>query len=347
MNHEVERRDVVVIGGGQAGLAAGYYLGRAKADFVILDAEFAPGGAWRHYWDSLHLFSPAEYSTLPGWWMPRQEGHPYPTRDHAVEYLAAYEKRYELPIRRSVTVHGVRSGGERFLVGTDTGDLAARVVVSATGGWRSPHTPALPGDFGGIQVHTAGYRGPEAFAGLRVLVVGGGNSAAQILADVSTVADTTWATLRPPRFLPDDVDGRDLFEVATRAQREPGAAGVRDLGDIVMVPSVKDARDRGVLTAVPMFDRLTPDGVAWNDGGTAAADAIIWCTGFRPSLGHLAPLGILGTDGRIAVEGTRALAEPRLHLLGYGDWTGAASATIIGAARTAKAAVAEILRTPA
>ncbi|MEV0649608.1 ArsO family NAD(P)H-dependent flavin-containing monooxygenase [Phytomonospora sp. NPDC050363] len=340
-----EHHDVVVIGGGQAGLAAGYYLRRAKADYVILDAGTAPGGAWRHYWDSLHLFSPAEFSTLPGWWMPQQEGHPFPTRDHVVDYLAAYEKRYELPIRRPVTVHSVHRDGEHSLVRTDTGDHRARTVISATGTWRSPHTPDVPGRdlFRGRRLHTADYRNPDDFTGQHVVIVGGGNSAAQILAEISTVATTTWTTLRPPRFLPDHIDGRDLFHVATHAAANPGAPGVGDLGDIVMVPSVKEARERGVLVARPMFDRVTETGIAWDNGETLDVDAIIWATGFRAHLDHLAPLGLTGEDGRIAVDGTRAVEEPRLHLLGFGNWTGPASATIIGAARSAKAAIAQLV----
>ena len=338
-----ERHDVVVIGGGQAGLAAGYHLRRAKADFLILDAAPSPGGAWQHYWDALTLFSPAEYSTLPGWWMPKQAGHPFPTRDHVVDYLAAYEKRYELPIRRPVTVTAVLPGSGHLVVAADTGTIEAKAVISATGTWRSPYVPAIPGRdaYTGRLLHTVDYRSPAEFAGLHVIVVGGGNSAAQILADVSTTAETTWATLREPRFLPDDVDGRALFDISTRARTDPDATGVRDLGDIVMTPAVKAARDRGVLTARPMFDRLARTGAAWDDGDTVDADAVIWATGFHSHLPHLAAYA--GPDGRIPLHGNRAAAEPRLHLLGYGDWTGHASATIIGAARTAKQVVAEAL----
>jgi putative flavoprotein involved in K+ transport len=181
-----------------------------------------------------------------------------------------------------------------------------------------------------------------------VLVVGGGNSAAQILAEVSTVAETTWATLRAPRLLPDEVDGRVLFDVASRRQAALAAGrsdngGVAALGDIVMVPSVRAARDRGVLVARPMFTRLVADGVEWPDSTVGTFDSIIWCTGFRPDLGHLTPLGLSTVDGVPMTVGTRSVDEPRLHLLGYGDWTGTASATIIGAARTAKASVAELV----
>ncbi|MEV0584386.1 ArsO family NAD(P)H-dependent flavin-containing monooxygenase [Nonomuraea sp. NPDC050310] len=331
--------DVVVIGGGQAGLAAGYYLRRAKADFVILDAQDAPGGAWQHAWPSLRLFSPAQYSSLPGRMMPAPPGGGYPSAADTVAYLTGYEQRYDLPVIRPARVEAVRRDGDRLRVESPAGVWRARTVISATGTWSRPYVPHYPGlrDFRGDQIHTAGYRGPERFAGQRVVVVGGANSGAQILAEVSTVADTTWVTLRPPRLLPDELDGRALFELATSRLR--GAAG-GDLGDIVAVPPVREARERGVLKAQPMFARLTPSGVAWADGSHLECDAIIWCTGFRPALGHLSPLRLRTAGGHIPVHGTRAVGEPRLHLLGYGDWTGAASATLIGAARTARDTVA-------
>ncbi|WP_019854389.1 ArsO family NAD(P)H-dependent flavin-containing monooxygenase [Actinopolyspora mortivallis] len=344
--------DVVVIGGGQAGLAAGYFLRRAGWDFVILDAQSEPGGAWRHMWPSLRLFSPAEHSPLPGWPMPRQPGLDYPTRAHVVDYLTRYERRYALPVHRPVHVEGVRRDDTRSLVvSTDRGTWRARVVISATGTWRAPHIPSYPGqdEFTGRQLHTVSYRGPDQFRGDRVVVVGGGNSAAQILAEVSAVAETLWVTRRPPRFMPDDVDGRVLFDVATRreAARRRGTedtGGVAALGDIVMTPSVLEARTRGALHAHPMFTRLTRDTVVWSDGTEHPAETVLWCTGFRPALRHLRPLGLRRRDGTIPTEGTRSVQEPRLYLLGYGDWTGHASATLIGAGRTAKTTVTDITR---
>jgi cation diffusion facilitator CzcD-associated flavoprotein CzcO len=336
--------DVVVVGGGQAGLAAGYYLRRAGLDYVILDAQPHPGGAWRHGWESLRLFSPAEYSPLPGWGMPRQEGEEFPTAGHVVDYLRAYEQRYDLPVRRPVRVQEVRRDGERLAVRTDAGTWSARYVVSATGTWECPYVPDIPGDeeFAGRQLHTVDYCSPEEFRGQRVVVVGGGNSGAQILAEVSRVAAATWVTLRPARLMPDDVDGRVLFGVATRQAAGAAGGGVSELGDIVMVPSVREARDRGVLRPRPMFARLTERGVRWADGVEEPCDAVIWCTGFRPNLTHLAPLLPGWRQGQATVEGTRSVDEPRLYLLGYGDWTGPASATLVGAGRTAKATVADI-----
>ncbi|MEU3460742.1 ArsO family NAD(P)H-dependent flavin-containing monooxygenase [Streptomyces sp. NPDC006733] len=340
---------VVVIGGGQAGLAAGYHLRRLGIEFVILDAQAAPGGAWQHAWDSLHLFSPATFSSLPGRPMPHQSGEVYPDAQHVVGYLTDYEKRYELPVIRPVQVHSVHPAVAGLRVETDTGTWHAQAVISATGTWWRPFLPAVPGRdvFRGRQLHTVDYRSPQDFSGQRVIVVGGGNSGAQIAADLAEHADLTWATARPPRYLADDIDGRALFDAATARRRalETGGAdtgGVAGLGDIVAVPPVRAARDAGLLQAMPMFTRLTEAGPIWPDGSRTPAAAIIWATGFRPTLAHLAPLRLRDRDGRVPTVGTRAIDEPRLHLLGYGDWTGPASATLIGVGRPARDAARDL-----
>ena len=348
--------EVVVIGGGQAGLATGFYLRRAGLtpgqDFVILDAADRPGGAWPRMWDGLRLFSPSSFSSLPGWMMPPWNDAElgYPPRSHVVDYLTRYEERYQLRVLRPCRAHqvGRDDTSDRLLVNTEQGDFAARAVVSATGIWDRPFWPTYPGaqEFTGRQLHAAQYRTPGDLEGQRVVVVGGGNSAAQILAEVSTVAQTTWVTSRPPRFLPDDIDGRVLFATArARIQAlEEGREhlGVAGLGDIVMVASVRDARDRGLLVAQPMFERLTNTGVAWPDGTERAVDAVIWCTGFRPALRHLRELRLRAENGHVVVggpSGTQAVDEPRLFLVGYGDWTGPASATLAGVGPSVKATV--------
>jgi putative flavoprotein involved in K+ transport len=355
--------DVVVIGAGQAGLAVAYHLRRAgfvgHRDVVVLDANERPGGAWQHLWPSMRLFSPPAFSSLPGWMMPAADTD-YPPASHVVDYLARYEQRYDLPVLHGHRVTSVTRMDDDpaglLLVDAAArtpGDAApswhARTVVSATGTWGRPFVPRYPGidTFTGEQLHSCDYRGPQPYAGRRVVVVGGGNTAAQLLAEISLVAQTTWVTLRPPRFLPDVVDGRVLFDVATArrraldaGERDPG--GVAGLGDVVMVGSVRDARDRGVLEAEAMFERLTPTGIEWGDGSRQEADVILWCTGFRPDLPHLAPLGLRRDGTHPATTGTRAVDEPRLHLVGYGDWTGPASATLIGVGRTAREAVREI-----
>jgi len=338
--------DVLVIGGGQAGLAAGYFLRRTDLAFEIWDDGDAPGGAWPRAWDSLTLFSPAGHSSLPGWPMPSPPDGGYPPRDAVVAYLAAYEARYSLPVRRPRRVVAVRAEADGLVVEADGIEAHARHVISATGTWAAPFIPEVPGRalFRGVQLHSAHYRRPEAFAGQSVLIVGGGNSGAQILAEVSRhAARCTWVTERDPIFLPDDVDGRVLFERATarwQAQREgkPPPQQLGGLGNIVAVPPVREARARGVLVARPAFARLDAHSAIWPDGARIPADAIIWCTGFRPALAHLAPLGVLEADGQVKVDANgRSLREPRLWLLGYGDWTGMASATLAGVTRAARA----------
>jgi cation diffusion facilitator CzcD-associated flavoprotein CzcO len=339
--------DVVVIGGGQAGLALGFYLRRTQLTYAILDAQPQPGGAWLHTWRSLRLFSPARFSSLPGRVM---EGGPdyYPTRDEALTYLRRYEEHYRIPVERPVRVTAVRREGEEVVVEGLDRTWRARAVVSATGTWEAPFVPAFPGreDFEGVQVHSGGYSTPDAFAGSRVLVVGGGNSGAQIQAELSRVAVSTWVTRKGPRFLPDHVDGRYLFDEATarwRTQQEGAGATERpSLGDIVMVPEVREARARGALANVRTFERMTRRGVVWPDGREEPVDAVVWATGFGAALSHLRPLGVLDAGGRVRVQRNRALAEPSLWLVGYGNWTGFASATLIAVGRTARTVVLEI-----
>ncbi|SDR98209.1 putative flavoprotein involved in K+ transport [Brevibacterium sandarakinum] len=343
--------DVVVVGGGQSGLAVGYYLRRAGLSFVILDKQHQPGGAWQHVWPSLRLFSPAQYSSLPGRLMPPTNGG-NPDAGHVIDYLADYEKRYGLPVERPVEVMHVLPSRTGFKVLTDSSEWEASAVVNATGTWSQPFWPRVPGQetFHGIQIHSAAYRGPEQFDSQSVLVVGGANSGAQIAADLVDSAKVTWCLRGEAHYLPDDVDGRELFRVATRqvqakAAGEADPGGVANLGDIVVVPPVKDARDAGLLVASPMFNRFLPDAVAWPDESRRHIDSVIWCTGFRPALRHLRDLDLRERDGTITLTGTTATHCPGLYFVGYGDWTGPGSATLIGVGATAKATVAAIADT--
>ena len=250
-------------------------------------------------------------------------------------------------MRRPVRVATVRRSQSGFVVHTNAGTWQARAVVCATGSWSSPFVPTYPGQagFGGIQLHSAQYLEAAPFAGQRLLVVGGANSGAQVLAEVSRVAYTTWVTEKEPRFLPDDVDGRVLFTQATQryhALASEAPAPPPTLGDVVMVDSVKEARGRGVLRSVRPFTRFTRTGVVWADGREQAVDAVIWCTGFRPALSFLADLGVVQPDERVATVGAQATKLPGLWLVGYGSWTGFASATLIGVGRSARTTVDEI-----
>ena len=340
--------DVIIVGGGQAALSMAYFLRRTQRSYLILDIEDGAGGAWRHAWKSLHLFSPASWSSLAGWPMP-SVGDRYPTQDDVTQYLQRYEERYALPVQRPVWVSGIERAGAGFRVISKNETWSCDAVVSATGNWRNPFTPCFPGQdlFAGVQLHSANYVDAAPFAGKRVLVVGGGNSGAQILAEVSKLAKTIWVTQNPPAFLPDDVDGRVLFERATARWKAQQEGRVLDqspggLGDIVMIPSVLDARKRGVLHAREPFDSFTAEGVVWPDGTSSAIDAVIWCTGFNPALGNLAGLGVLEPDGRVKMNGTGSFKAPGLWLVGYGEWTGMASATLIGVMRSARSTAQEI-----
>ncbi|MCR6478085.1 ArsO family NAD(P)H-dependent flavin-containing monooxygenase [Variovorax sp. ZS18.2.2] len=340
--------DVIIIGGGQAALSVAYFLRRAQRSFLMLDAEEAGGGAWQHGWDSLRLFSPATWSSIAGWPMPNA-GTSYPGRDHVVSYLRDYEKRYALPIERPVLVSSVTRAEQGFEVRAGNRTWTTRTIVSATGTWRKPFVPDYPGiaNFSGRQLHSAHYLSPGEFRGQQVMVVGGGNSGAQILAEVSlSAAETVWVTQDEPTFLPDDVDGRVLFERATaRWHALQEGRSLDDLpggfGDIVMVPPVVDARTRGVLSSVRPFERMTEDGGVWSGGVARSFDAVIWCTGFRAALDHLVPLDIV-EDGKVAVRGTQSCDVPGVWLVGYGEWTGPASATLIGVMRTARSTVNEL-----
>lgn len=340
--------DVVIIGGGQAALSTAYFLKRKKVSFIILDNQQHAGGAWLHAWESLRLFSPNTWSSLSGWMMPTT-ADTYPTRDEVIAYLTAYEQRYQFPVIRPVQVDHLEQ--QRGYLDVYAGDRywRAKAVVSATGTWGQPYIPKYQGveHFEGLQSHSADYVNAEPFKNKRVLVVGGGNSGAQILAEVSKVAETTWVTMTPPQFLADDVDGRVLFLRATerlKAQLEGRSIDqpVGGLGDIVMIDTVKEARARGVLHSRAPFVSFQQSGVIWSDGSYQQVDAVIWCTGFKPALNHLKSLDLVEPNQTVAVENGRSMKVPNLWLVGYGEWTGMASATLIGVSRTARQTADEI-----
>ncbi|MEM9831288.1 MAG: ArsO family NAD(P)H-dependent flavin-containing monooxygenase [Bacteroidota bacterium] len=340
-------KDVIVIGGGQSALAVGYYLRKTNLDYVVLDQQKRTGGNWLHYWESLRLFSPAQWSSLPGVLMPGGSDY-YPSRDDTIRYLEAYETWYQLPIERSVTVETVRQREGKFVLATSRGEYRSRAIISATGSFQKPYIPPFPGqaNFQGSTIHSADYRTSEPFQDKRVLVVGEGNSGAQILAEVSQVAQaTTWVTLNEPQFLPDEVTGRDLFDYASaayQARKQGKTYTPPSLGNIVMVPSVRQARQRGVYQAVRPFVEFTSLGVRCSDGREETVDAVIFCTGFHPALDHLNSLGIVESNGKVATQGTKAEKVDGLWLVGYGSWTGFASATLIGVGRSAKQTASEV-----
>ncbi|WP_290868686.1 NAD(P)-binding domain-containing protein [Hamadaea sp.] len=347
--------DTVVIGAGQAGLSSAYFLRHfGLTDFVVLDANATPGGAWRHRSPTLSMAEVHGIFDLPAFPFDSADRRGTDSAADAVSaYFAAYEQRLSFPVVRPVTVRSVQRDGDRLVVrGSEKAtEWSARAVINATGTWTRPHWPYYPGasDFQGRQLHYSDYRGPQEFAGRRVVVVGGGNSAVHALSDLAGVAaQTIWVTRRPPVFrdgeFTADTGRAVVAEVDARVRAGLPPQSVVSVTGLGYTSVVRTALAKGALHRLPMFARITANGVEWADGTTTEADVILWCTGFRAALDHLAPLKLREPGGGIRMDGTRVLAEPRLHLVGYGP-----SASTVGANRAGREAarqIRDLLRTP-
>jgi thioredoxin reductase len=346
--------DVVVIGAGQAGLSSAYHLRQRglapNRGFVVLDKSPIAGGAWQFRWPSLTLSTVNRIHDLPGMRFADAVDTAVTevqAADAVPRYFAAYERTFELPVYRPVTVTVVCDRGERFVIETDRSEVSARGIINATGTWESPYVPVYPGAnrFRGRQLHTKDYRTAAEFLGKHVLVVGGGISAIQLLDEISRVTTTTWVTRRPPEFRTgpfDEAAGRAAVAIVEdRVRRGLPPTSVVSVTGLPVTPAIEAMRARGVLERLPMFSEITEDGVRWADGASLRTDVILWCTGFRSSLDHLAPLLLREPDGGIVMTGrlaTQVAKQPRVHLVGYGP-----SASTIGANRAGAAAAAELL----
>lgn len=378
--------EIVVIGAGQAGLSVGYHLRRLGltpgTDFLIVDHSPGPGGAWQFRWPSLTLSTVNRVHDLPG--MSFTETLPpgsdsVPAATAVPHYFELYEKRFDLRVRRPVSVrvvcdrattatcpgtlvdgllHVETVVGENLsaaevsvvappeLPGAGDRTLRVRGVINATGTWEKPFIPYYPGaeTFAGRQLHAHDYRSAAEFAGQHVVVVGAGISAVQLLDEISQFTGTTWVSRTEPRwregpFGPDE-GRRAVAMVEDRVRRGLPPRSVVSVTGLPVDDRIRAARARGALTWHPMFARIEPDGVRWPDGSFQAADVILWATGFRSALDHLAPLRLRGPGGGIAMAGrlaTQVAADPRIHLIGYGP-----SASTIGANRAGRAAAVEL-----
>ena len=342
--------DSVVIGAGQAGLSASYHLRRLGLDHVVLDADDAPGGAWQHRWDSLTMDDVHGVADLPDGAAPGG-GH---DRANVVipTWFADYERRHDLPVLRPVRVDRVESDGDLLVVRAGARAWRTRTVVNATGTWTRPFVPYYPGQetFRGEQLHPVGYPGAEHFRGERVLVVGGGASAVQLLGELRPVTDTLWVTRSEPvwRDLTEGFDGRAAIAlVEERVRRGLPPRSVVSVTGLGLRPQEQEAARLGAYHRRPMFARIEPDGVRWSDGTFEPLDAILWATGFRPAVGHLAPLGLTTRHGGIRLlrsnrdvqSATTAADDPRVQLVGYGP-----SASTIGGNRAGRAAATAVAR---
>ena len=348
------KADIVVIGAGQAGLSSAYHLkkrGLAPGrGFVVLDQSPRAGGAWQFRWPSLKLSTVNRIHDLPGMSFADTVDTDATEVEASVavpRYFAAYEEAFGLHVYRPVKVSVVCERGGRLRIETDRGNFSARGVINATGTWETAYVPDYRGAdlFRGRQLHTKDYRAAEEFAGRHVIVVGGGISAIQLLDEVSRVTTTTWVTRRPPEFRAGPFTaerGRAAVAlVEDRVRRGLPPDSVVSVTGLPITPAIEAMRARGVLNRLPMFDEILEDGVRWPDGTFLRADVILWCTGFRSSLDHLAPLVPREPGGGITMTGrlaTQVAKDPRIHLVGYGP-----SASTIGANRAGGAAAKELM----
>jgi cation diffusion facilitator CzcD-associated flavoprotein CzcO len=346
----VDVRESVVIGAGQAGLAASYFLQRRGVDHVVLDANPRPGGAWQHRWDSLGMDDVHGVADLP------DASAPPVTSERAnlvvPDWFTDYERRHHLPVLRPVRVDRVDSDGDLLVVRAGEREWWTRTLVNATGTWTRPFVPYVPGiaTFAGEQLHTADYPGPEHFRGRRVLVVGGGASAVQHLGELAPVTITVWVTRREPVWR-EGFDAEAGLAAVTlvedRVRRGLPPASVVSVTGLALRPQEQEAARLGAYERRPMFASIEPSGVRWDDGTSEPVDVILWATGFRPALDHLAPLRLRSPEGGIALEpvrgnvqgATTSVRDPRVQLVGYGP-----SASTVGASRAGRTAAAAVVR---
>jgi putative flavoprotein involved in K+ transport len=344
-----ERLGTVVIGGGQAGLAMGYHLARRGLPFVILDANDRVGDVWRNRWDSLRLFTPARYSSLPGMPFPASPAS-YPTKDETADYLEAYAREFRLPVRTGVEVDGVSRSGDRFEVVCGDGSLLAENVVVATGPYHHPRIPPFAPELDEriVQLHSSDYRNPSQLRDGGVLVVGAANSGAEIALEVAR-HHPTWLSGRDPGQEPTragSVADRLLTPVvwfmATRVLtvRTPLGRKVRTLfvdnprGIPLGRVRRKDLAAAGI-ERVPRTIRASGGYPVLADGRVLEVSNVVWCTGFTSDLDWLEVPG--PTHNGIPVHDRGIVANvPGLYFIGLLFQYSLSSALIGGVGRDAE-----------
>ncbi|WP_129668982.1 flavin-containing monooxygenase [Phytoactinopolyspora endophytica] len=333
---------VIIVGGGQSGLAAARAAHDAGLRPVILEAGGRPAGSWPRYYDSLTLFSPAEYSSFPGFPL---DGDPdrYPTRDEVADYVERYAATLDVEVRTDTRVIAVEQDGGRFIVHTAAGDaLDAAAVVAASGSFTNPYRPELPGQerFTGELLHVADYRRPERYAGKRVVVVGGGNSAIQVAYELAHTASVTLASRTPLNFTDQRKLGRDLhyWLKTTRLDLLPPDWLARLFPHRLVIDTgvYRDAVEKGLVDRRPMFTDIDGDTVIWSDGTRERVDVLLLATGYLPSLGYLEHLGALDETGAPRHVGGISTAHPGLVYVGLEFQRSFSSNTLRGVHRDAE-----------
>ena len=339
---------VIVVGGGQSGLAAARALREQRMPTVILEASDRPTGSWPRYYDSLRLFSPAGYSSMPGMPFPGAPDR-YPGRDEVAGYLEHYAASLGVEIRASTRAVTIRQDGKEFIVFTEGGQaLPASGIVAASGSFSNPYRPSLPGEetFAGELSHVADYRNPAPYAGRRVIVVGAGDSAAQVANELALVATVTLAARHPVRFIPQRVGGKDVHYWLRESGFDTLPAGwlSKITGGSVVTDSVgfQQTLADGRVDQRPMFIALDGNQVIWSETRREPADAIILATGYRPSLDYLRELGALDADGAPVHVAGISSTHVGLVYLGLEHQRSFASNTLRGVSEDARAVIAPL-----
>jgi putative flavoprotein involved in K+ transport len=311
------RFDTVVVGGGQAGLAMGHYLAELGRDFVILDAAARVGDAWRNRWDSLRLFTPAFHNGLPGMPFPAPRGY-FPAKDELADYLERYAARFTLPVRSGRWVDALSGHDGGYMLSASGERYAAENVVVATGAYHAPHIPdfARQLDARVVQLHSSAYRNPDQLPAGDVLVVGAGNSGAEIAVELAATR-TTYLAGRdtghiPLRLVHNRVSlwlADRLLSADTRLGRMMRDAR-RHQGDPLIRLTSKDLAAAGVERA-PRVEGVTHGRPRLADGRLMDVTVVVWATGFRPDFGWIT-LPIFDTagyprHGRGVVDAARGL----------------------------------------
>lgn len=340
---------VVVIGAGQSGLAAADALDRLKVPAVVLEAGDRPVGSWPRYYDSLRLFSPAGFSSMSG---RPFSGDPdrYPARDEVADYLEQYAASVPVEIQTNTVVTAVRQQDRGFVVFTADGrQLRAAGLVAASGSFSNPHRPIFPGQSGfrGELLHVADYRNPTPYVGRRVIVVGAGDSAAQVANELAPVADLTLAARHPLRFIPQRIGGEDVhyWLRETGFDSLPAQWLSKIGGGSLITDSVgfQQTLADELLDVRPMFIGLDGDEVVWSENEQERIDAIILATGYRPSLDYLRELGAVDGAGAPLHIGGVSTTHPGLVYVGIEYQRSFASNTLRGVSADAAAVVAPLV----
>jgi putative flavoprotein involved in K+ transport len=329
----VIRREVVVVGGGQAGLAIGYFLAQQGLDFTILEAEGEPAAAWRARWDSLRLFTPVRYSGLPALPFP---GDPdaYPTRDEVAAYLTEYARHFELPVELDSRVHSIRRANGRYRVELVDRVYEADQVVVATGPFQVPFVPSIAErlDPEVVQLHSTAYRNPQDIPEAPVLVVGGGNTGFQIAEELSASREVHLSIGSRQTPLPQRIFGRDLFWYldGTGLLRKTTATriGRRMSGRDTLIGSRPRTLRR--RHGVHLHERAVAAAghtVTFSDGQQLAPGAVIWATGFKVDHSWI-DVPVFDDPGQVVHQ--RGVTEsPGLYFLGL-SWLHTRGSALIG-----------------